>query len=111
MSGLLILASASPRRLDLLAQIGIVPDQVVAADVDEKAQPRERPGDLAKRLALALCGRLCLGWFRLRGCLWCSLRCLCGGSALVLIGFFSHGCPYIFNPASRAASARALTFP
>ena len=53
MSGLLILASASPRRLDLLAQIGIVPDQVVAADIDEKSQPRERPGDLAKRLALA----------------------------------------------------------
>ena len=53
MSGRLILASASPRRLDLLAQIGIVPDQVVAADIDEKAQPRERPGDLAKRLALA----------------------------------------------------------
>ena len=35
MSGLLILASASPRRLDLLAQIGIVPDQVVAADIDD----------------------------------------------------------------------------
>ena len=53
MSGRLILASASPRRLDLLAQIGIVPDEVVAADIDEKAKPRERPGDLAKRLALA----------------------------------------------------------
>ncbi len=53
MSGRLILASASPRRLDLLAQIGIVPDEVVPADIDEKAEPRERPGDLAKRLALA----------------------------------------------------------
>ena len=31
----LVLASASPRRLDLLAQIGIQPDLVSAADVDE----------------------------------------------------------------------------
>lgn len=53
MSGRLILASASPRRLELLAQIGIVPDQVVPADIDEQSRPRERPGDLAKRLALA----------------------------------------------------------
>ncbi|MDA0996633.1 MAG: Maf family protein, partial [Proteobacteria bacterium] len=31
----LILASASPRRLELLAQIGICPDLIVAADIDE----------------------------------------------------------------------------
>jgi len=31
----LVLASASPRRLDLLAQIGLVPDAVEPADVDE----------------------------------------------------------------------------
>ena len=31
----LVLASASPRRLDLLSQIGIVPDKVLATDIDE----------------------------------------------------------------------------
>ena len=49
----LILASASPRRLDLLARIGIVPDQVVPPQVDETPEPRERPADLARRLAAA----------------------------------------------------------
>jgi septum formation protein len=49
----LILASASPRRLDLLAQIGIVPDAVAPADVDEAPLPRERPRDYVRRLAQA----------------------------------------------------------
>lgn len=53
MSGRLILASASPRRLALLSQIGIVPDEVVAADVDEKPRRGELPGELALRLAAA----------------------------------------------------------
>jgi septum formation protein len=47
----LILASASPRRLDLLARIGIVPDAVVPADVDENVPKGERPRDHALRLA------------------------------------------------------------
>lgn len=49
----LVLASASPRRVELLAQIGLVPDSIVPADIDETPQPREMPGPLAKRLALA----------------------------------------------------------
>lgn len=49
----LILASASPRRLVLLEQIGIIPDETVAAEVDEAACRRERPGGLAARLAEA----------------------------------------------------------
>jgi len=53
MSARLILASASPRRLDLLSQIGIDPADVAAAEIDETAKPRERPVDLAKRLAVA----------------------------------------------------------
>ncbi|MBI2977521.1 MAG: septum formation protein Maf, partial [Rhodospirillales bacterium] len=53
MSGRLILASASPRRLALLTQIGIVPDEVVAADIDEKPRRSELPGELALRLAAA----------------------------------------------------------
>lgn len=49
----LILASASPRRLALLAQIGIVPDAVDAADLDESPLLRELPGPYAGRLAAA----------------------------------------------------------
>lgn len=47
----LILASASPRRLELLAQIGIVPEQVIAADIDETPMPNERPKDYVLRMA------------------------------------------------------------
>ena len=47
----LILASASPRRLDLLKQINVMPDDVVPADVDETPKLRELPTHLAKRLA------------------------------------------------------------
>ena len=47
----LILASASPRRLALLAQIGVTPDQVVAADIDETPLKKEAPRALALRLA------------------------------------------------------------
>ena len=49
----LVLASASPRRLELLKQIGIVPDAVDPAELDESPKPRERPADLARRLAAA----------------------------------------------------------
>ena len=51
MSGRLVLASASPRRLELLAQVGIMPDAVVPADIDETPELRERPRALAARLA------------------------------------------------------------
>ena len=51
MAGRLILASASPRRLDLLAQVGIVPDAVHPADIDETPQKSEVPRNLASRLA------------------------------------------------------------
>jgi septum formation protein len=47
----LVLASASPRRLDLLARIGVVPDAVVPADVDESVPTGELPRDHALRLA------------------------------------------------------------
>lgn len=49
----LILASASPRRIALLAQIGITPDAVLAADIDETPNPQEIPADLALRLAVS----------------------------------------------------------
>lgn len=47
----LILASASPRRLDLLRQIGLEPDAILAADVDESPIRNETPRQLALRLA------------------------------------------------------------
>ena len=49
----LVLASASPRRLDLLAQIDLKPDAVVAAEIDETPTPNETPRLLALRLAVA----------------------------------------------------------
>src|ERR1700759_4382424 len=49
----LILASASPRRLALLAQIGIVPDAVLPADIDETPRKGELPIPYAKRIAAA----------------------------------------------------------
>ncbi len=49
----LILASASPRRLALLAQIGIAPDEVVAADIDETPLEKETPRAMVLRLARA----------------------------------------------------------
>lgn len=47
----LVLASASPRRLELLAQVGITPDRVVPADLDETPLRGETPPRLAERLA------------------------------------------------------------
>lgn len=48
-----ILASASPRRVDLLAQIGIAPDAIRPADIDETPLKDEKPRELAARLAAA----------------------------------------------------------
>lgn len=47
----LILASASPRRRDLLARIGVVPDAIDAADIDETPLEAELPRVHAARLA------------------------------------------------------------
>jgi len=47
----LVLASASPRRRDLLAQAGITPDFITAVDVDEIALKGEKPLDYVRRLA------------------------------------------------------------
>jgi septum formation protein len=49
----LILASASPRRVDLLKQVHIIPDKIIAAEIDESPLKGEAPRDLAIRLAAA----------------------------------------------------------
>lgn len=47
----LILASASPRRRDLLAQIGLVPDLIMPADIDETPGKAEAVRAYAQRMA------------------------------------------------------------
>jgi septum formation protein len=53
MTAPLVLASASPRRLELLRQVGIEPDQVDPADIDEKPAKGELPAGHVVRLAEA----------------------------------------------------------
>jgi septum formation protein len=48
---LLALASGSPRRLALLAQMGLDPDAVIPADIDETPRRSESPRALAQRLS------------------------------------------------------------
>src|SRR3954454_19981106 len=50
---ILVLASASPRRLKFLRQIGVVPDHVEPADIDETPRPHELPAGHVVRLAEA----------------------------------------------------------
>lgn len=53
MTAPLVLASASPRRIELLARLGIVPDRVLPAELDETPLKAEVPRALAIRLARA----------------------------------------------------------
>ena len=46
----LTLASASPRRRDLIARLGVEPDAVTPADIDETPLKDERPRDYALRM-------------------------------------------------------------
>ena len=47
----LVLASGSPRRFALLQQMGIEPDELIPADIDETPLKNELPRSLATRLA------------------------------------------------------------
>ena len=47
----LILASASPRRRELIARLGVTPDAIAPADIDETPHKAELPRDYAKRVA------------------------------------------------------------
>jgi septum formation protein len=53
-----VLASASPRRLDLLRQIGLEPDSVIGAELDESPKSKETPRQLALRLAAEKAARV-----------------------------------------------------
>ena len=48
---MLILASASPRRVELLGRLGIIPAAIDPADIDESARKGEQPLPYAKRMA------------------------------------------------------------
>jgi len=47
----LVLGSGSPRRLELLAQLGLAPHAVRAPDIDETPAPGEKPRDYVRRMA------------------------------------------------------------
>lgn len=49
----LILGSGSPRRQELLAQLGITPDAIIAADIDETPLKGELPRPYCERVTLA----------------------------------------------------------
>lgn len=49
----LVLASASPRRLELLGRLGVVPDRIVSPDVDETPLAGESPRAYVLRIAAA----------------------------------------------------------
>lgn len=49
----LVLASASPRRLALLEQIGVKPDFLLPAEIDETPIKGEKPRDYARRVAVS----------------------------------------------------------
>lgn len=55
-----ILASASPRRLELLRQIGVEPDEIHPADIDRSPSAGELPQQVAARLAKEKAGAVAL---------------------------------------------------
>lgn len=61
----LVLASGSPRRIELLQQAGIEPDRIFATDIDETPNRAEHPRSLAKRLAQGKADKAAEGMKRL----------------------------------------------
>ncbi len=53
-----VLASASPRRLELLAQVGLAPSRVIPADIDEAPHRAELPAAYAARMAREKCAQV-----------------------------------------------------
>ena len=92
----LILASASPRRRELLQQIG-VPHEVLAVDVDESPLPGESPEDLVCRLARdkAVAGRARSA----------AARPVLGADTLVVLGDEVFGKPRDADDAMRTLQA------
>ena len=89
-----VLASASPRRLDLLAQVGLVPDRVLPAEIDEAPRRAELPAAYAARMAREKCAQV-------------SRRC---GAQRVLAAdtVVAAGRRILGKPADAAAARRCL---
>jgi septum formation protein len=49
---MLLLASSSPRRRELLAQLGIIPEHIFSPSIDENPHPRENPVAYCQRMAI-----------------------------------------------------------
>jgi len=47
----LVLASSSPRRLELLGRLGVTPDRIISPDIDETPRKGELPRDYVLRMA------------------------------------------------------------
>lgn len=54
----LILASQSPRRSELLKQIGIIPDEIIPSDIDETPLKKELPREYVVRIACEKCAHI-----------------------------------------------------
>ncbi len=90
-----VLASASPRRLELLAQVGLVPDRVIPAEIDESPRRAELPAAYAARMAREKCAQVS------RRC--STDRVLAADTAV------AAGRRILGKPADAAAARRCLT--
>lgn len=90
-----VLASASPRRLELLAQVGLVPDRVIPAEIDESPRRAELPAAYAARMAREKCAQVSRR---------CSTERVLAADTAVAAGRRILG-----KPADAAAARRCLT--
>ena len=58
----LVLASSSPRRLELLTEIGCKPDIIDPPDIDETPFKKEKPYDFAKRMGMEKAEKIAAGY-------------------------------------------------
>jgi len=81
----LVLASESPRRLSLLAQAGVAPDEVRPAEIDETPHKGETPRMLARRLA-CLKARKVSEALGSNALVLAAAQALAGGNSVVIVG-------------------------
>ncbi|MEM6762092.1 MAG: Maf family nucleotide pyrophosphatase [Pseudomonadota bacterium] len=79
----LVLASGSPRRLQLLEQIGLAPDHLSPADIDETPLKKERPEAYAQRLARE---KAAVAWERVREVLGADNTFVLAADTVVAVG-------------------------
>lgn len=92
------LASASPRRAELLASIGASVHQLIHPDIDETPRPAELPADYVLRMAVE---KARAGWARVSPAERLSAALLAADTSVVLD-------QYILGKPENAAAARAM---